>query len=174
MFKSMWRVWLEIYQGADVIVRREIDWKASIVFNCDGLAQPHIWAPYDQIGRSIALYKINLLWSGSLDFSTGRSRCSLEFSDFLLFLRWGPQVNLLSKIIPRYFTWDEEGIGISWRVGVGRFFLFRVKGTWTDLAALILIFQLEDHLSIRSRWFWRALNATVGFLSDDRIAVSSA
>lgn len=40
---------------------REIYWKASIVFNCDGLAQTHIWAPYDQIGLSITLYKINLL-----------------------------------------------------------------------------------------------------------------
>jgi len=56
MFKSLLRVRFETYQGADVIVRRKIGWNASIVFNCEGLAQPHIWATYDQIGLNIDLY----------------------------------------------------------------------------------------------------------------------
>jgi len=65
MFKYFGTVRFETYQGADVIMQREIDLKASIVLSCDGLAQCHIWAPYD-----------------------------LEFRVSLLDFRWGIHVNL--------------------------------------------------------------------------------
>ena len=39
------------------------------------------------------------------DRKRGRNRCNLEFSFFLLSNMWSFQVNLLSKMSPKYLTW---------------------------------------------------------------------
>lgn len=50
MFRSLWRLRIETYQGTDVFTQREIDWKASIVIIYEGLVQTHIlgsiWPDY--------------------------------------------------------------------------------------------------------------------------------
>jgi hypothetical protein len=42
ILRSLWRLLLVKYQGADVTRRRHIDWNAWIVRVFDGLAAPHI------------------------------------------------------------------------------------------------------------------------------------
>jgi hypothetical protein len=58
----------ETYHGALVIVRSTFDWSLWITLVFDGLAHPHSWIPYVQIGFNMHLY-INVLFSReSLDF----------------------------------------------------------------------------------------------------------
>jgi hypothetical protein len=82
IFRSLWREWLLTNQGAEVIWRRQIDWNDWILFIWVGLAQSQIWAPYAQTGCIIDLYINSLFFSGRLDLSSGRNRCSLEFNNF--------------------------------------------------------------------------------------------
>jgi hypothetical protein len=50
------------------MVRSTFDWSLWIIVVCDGLAYPHSWIPYVQIGFKMHLY-INVLFSReSLDF----------------------------------------------------------------------------------------------------------
>jgi hypothetical protein len=45
MFRSLWVVWLETYQGALRIVRRTLDWKLWMRWMLAGLAEPHRSTP---------------------------------------------------------------------------------------------------------------------------------
>jgi len=58
---------LETYQGAPVIRRQQIFWKAWMVLLFDFLAEPHTITPYAQSGCMRVLYN-NILM---LDLSTG-------------------------------------------------------------------------------------------------------
>lgn len=74
IFRSECSEELETNQGADVIIRRVMDWNACIVRTWDGLAQPQIWIAYAHIGRKRDLYNISLVCIGSFAFKIGRSR----------------------------------------------------------------------------------------------------
>ena len=65
MWRSLWSSWLLKYQGAFTIVLRSFNWNRRIVFNLVGLAHPHNWTPYDQMGLRTTLYKSNLLYRDS-------------------------------------------------------------------------------------------------------------
>jgi hypothetical protein len=51
---------------------------------------------------------------------------------------------------------------------------FSVNGKLIDLSGLILIFQLDDHLSIKFKCVCKQYIVSIGSLPGDRIAVSSA
>jgi len=47
-----------------------------------------------------------LVCMSSFDMSMGHDRYSWLFSDLRIAFKWGLQVNLLSKVIPRYMAWE--------------------------------------------------------------------
>lgn len=54
MLKSLWRVWLLIYHGAPVIIRKIIDWNdCMIAISFDFFTDPLNVIPYDIAGRII-------------------------------------------------------------------------------------------------------------------------
>jgi hypothetical protein len=66
VMKGIWRslcnVKFETYHAALVMVRSTFDWSLWIVLVFDGLAYPHSWILYVQIGFNMHLY-INVLFS---------------------------------------------------------------------------------------------------------------
>jgi hypothetical protein len=48
--RSLYNVKFETYHGALVIVRSTFDWSLWIILVFYGLAHPHSWIPYVQIG----------------------------------------------------------------------------------------------------------------------------
>jgi len=120
----------------------------------EGFAGPQIAIPWDQTGLMIDLYIISLFWNGILEFSSDRmlGESIVRWFSF----RWGPQVSLLSSVMPKYLISFWTGMGtlfiISW--GHSRGDCFNVKATCTDFSVLILIFHFLAHLSILLAWSW--------------------
>ena len=68
MYRSEWRVWLEIYYGALVIVLRSLDWYRWMTAMLVLVAHPHSSIPYVHTGFSTVLYMRSL-------FSIDRGEC---------------------------------------------------------------------------------------------------
>jgi hypothetical protein len=69
IWRSLCNVKFETYHGTQVMVCSTFDWCLWIIFVFDGLAHPHSWIPYVQIGFNMRLYYITVLFSReSLDF----------------------------------------------------------------------------------------------------------
>jgi len=111
---------LETYQGALVIRRQQIFWKAWMVHLFDFLAEPHTTTPYAQNGCMRILYNNILMFNVRFERRSGLCRCSLEFNFLRLFLRWADHVSHLSNIKPRFFTSFEWGIKILFIVTGGQ------------------------------------------------------
>ena len=75
IFKSLCKVWLQMYQRALLIILSIFDWNVWRILLLDGLLHPHSSIPYVQKGRSIAFYTVSLL-----------SSCEYAFISQLLFL----------------------------------------------------------------------------------------
>jgi len=54
-WRSLWSRLLLTYRGALTVLLRTFDWKRWIIFNLVGLAHPHNWTPYDQMGLRTTL-----------------------------------------------------------------------------------------------------------------------
>jgi hypothetical protein len=68
IWKSLCNVKFETHHGALVMVRSTFDWSLWIILVFNGLAHPHCWIPYVQIGFNMHLYTKVLFSRGSLDF----------------------------------------------------------------------------------------------------------
>jgi hypothetical protein len=62
MWRSLWSSRLLAYQGAFTIVLRNFDWNRWVSFNLVGLAHPHNWTPYDQMGLRTTVYRKYMLF----------------------------------------------------------------------------------------------------------------
>ena len=67
IWRSMWSSRLLTYRGAFTIVLRSFDWNRWINFNLVGLAHPHNWTPYDQMGLRTTLCRSNLLFRDNME-----------------------------------------------------------------------------------------------------------
>jgi len=126
------------------------------------------------MGFKRGLYIIFFVCGDNLDLSIGLRRCSRLFNIFLLDFKRGPQVRLLSRVIPRYLTSVEFGISDPWKYSGGHSVFFSVKFTWTDFSGFILIHHLVAQFSIKLRWFCKKVEDCVVSLPGEIITVSSA
>jgi len=101
-------------------------------------------------------------------------KCRWLFIFFLLNVKWGRQVSLLSRVIPRYLTTVEFGISDPWKYEGGHSVFLSVKFTWTDFSGFILIRHLVAQFSIKFRWFCKEVEDYAGQWPGESIAVSSA
>ena len=105
MWRSLWSSWLLTYQGALTTVLRSFDWNRWIIFNLIGLAHPHNWTPYDQMGLRITLYRSNLFRDNLEWRPRSQCLCLNLISSCLRFARmWVCQVSRWSKWRPMYLT----------------------------------------------------------------------
>jgi hypothetical protein len=74
IWRSLCNVKFETYHGA--LVRSTFDWSLWIILVFDGLAHPHSWIPYVQIGFNLYLYIEVLFSRESLDFRPKSDRMS--------------------------------------------------------------------------------------------------
>jgi len=81
--------------------------------------------------------------------------CRRELRCFLLFLRCGPQVSLLSSIRSRYLASLKWWITELLKETSGQSLGLRVKVIWVDLSSFTLIFHVLHHFESILRWFWR-------------------
>jgi len=163
-----------MYGGALSSFLRAMYWKVWILF--EFLALPHSWMPQVHTGlikdlymSSFALILVNLL----LLINVLRRR-KREFKFNCLDLIWWAQVNLQSRVSPRYLTAWEFEIVIPWMETAGQGVNLRVKVQCTDFDWFIFNRQLVYHSSMRKRWFWRWREAITGSLFTEIIALSSA
>ena len=109
---SEWSVWLFIYQGAFVIIRKSFDCYRCITDVFDLLAQPQSMMPYVHMGFSTVLYIISLFSSERGKFFPISQFISLVLrsSCFFFLVMCSLHVNLLSRCSPRYFTVEPWGM----------------------------------------------------------------
>lgn len=110
----------------------------------------------------------------SLERRSGRSKWSLEYTDFLLFLRCWAQVSRLSKVRPRYLTTGVVGIKLLLNETGGQSPGLREKVIKEDLESFIFIFHFFDQIWIKFRWFCNLTDTVCGLSFEARIIVSSA
>ena len=88
IWRSLWSGRLLTYRGAFTIVQRSFDCNRWFNYNLVGLARPHNWTPYDQMGLRITLYRRSLLFRDSLQLRPrSQSICLNLISICLLFVR---------------------------------------------------------------------------------------
>jgi hypothetical protein len=68
IWRSLCNVKFETYHGTLVMVRSIFDWSLRIILVFDGVAHPHSWIPYAQIGFNMHLYIKVLFSREDMDF----------------------------------------------------------------------------------------------------------
>jgi hypothetical protein len=61
IFRSVWIVWFDTYQGASRMNRRTLDWNLWMRTTLEAFADPHTSMAYVNVGRRIVLYTLSLL-----------------------------------------------------------------------------------------------------------------
>lgn len=120
------------------------------------------------------LYRSSLFLRLMFDFGRGLSRWRRELSCFRFCLVWFDQINLLSRVVPRYLVDWWSGICLLLHFSEGHSLLFSEQFTDADLSSLILIFQSLDKDSILLKRNCKCWDAISGNLFDVSIAVLSA
>jgi len=176
MWRSLWSSRLLTYQGPFSMVLRSFDWNRWIVFNLAGLAHPHNWTPYDQMGLRTTLYRSNLLFRNNLELRLrSQSICLNLISSCLRFARMCVcQVSRCSKWRPRYLTSAATGMGAFLIVKDGQTFVRVVNVTCTDLACFTWILHRVCHSARELRWVCRCRVADTGYSLANNTATSSA
>ena len=163
-----------MYHGASVISFRVIECMAWIGRMFAGFAGLQIWMPYDHTGLMTTLYRSSLFLRLKFDFSRSLSKWRRELSCFRFCLACFNQVNLLSRVIPRYLVDWWSGIGLLLNFSGGHSLLFSEKFTCVDFSLLILIFQFLAQDSILFKCNCKCWDAILENVFDISIAVSSA
>jgi hypothetical protein len=112
MWRSLCNVKFETYHGALVMVRSTFDWSLWIILVFYGLALPHSWIPYVQIGFNMHLYIKVLFSRESLDFRPkSYDICrTFKLNCWRFVLMCFCQVSFWPRYRPRYFTSVCTGI----------------------------------------------------------------
>jgi hypothetical protein len=174
IWSSLCNVKFEIYHGALVMVCSTFDWSLWIILVFDGLAHPHSWIPYVQIGINMHLYIKVLFSRESLDFRPkSHDICRTFKLSCWHFVLCFCQVSFWSRYRPKYFTSVCTGIWMLLIVVGGQFVCFIVNVICEDFVWFNLIFHLSNHSCRKSRWCWSFCDANAGSLSMARRAVSS-
>jgi hypothetical protein len=126
-----------------------------IILVFDGLAHPHSWIPYVQIGFNMHLYIKVLLSRESFDFRPeSHDICrTFKLCCWRFVLMCLCQVSFWSRYMPNYFIFVCTGIWMLLIVDGGQFLRIVVNVICEDFVWFILIFHLLNHSCRRSRCY---------------------
>jgi hypothetical protein len=110
IFRSVWIVWFDTYQGALRMHRRTLDWNLWMRTMLEAFADPNTSMAYVNVGRRIVLYTVSLLSRESLDLllRSGLSRPNFLLRSVRFSLVWGFHVSRRSRWSPRSWTYSGE------------------------------------------------------------------